>query len=838
MWNNTRLVTILILLLCSIIIHPIMDNNNFTITALSNDKNTNTRNNEEWIIKEIDSSGGGSSQVYIDSNNNPHVLYYRNTDEKICYSFRNGSIWEIIELWDAGKGFMSLSLALDSYDKPHACFYDNILGALIYGYVGVNGWEFHTIESNQTELIQPYIVVDSNDHPHICFTNDTDFKYGVLKNEQWTIEIIDTGSGDVWSSIIQMDSDDNPNIVYYMGYQNNLKYLYKDINGWTYETVESSSDVWDDFSFSMDKWDIPHVCFLDLPNNELIYAVKPYLSWEINTILSYTGGTNPFLISMIGDTMGYSHVVYGVGSLNKPLEYAKYDGIQWTRSSISSSSGATAWPSIDIDNLDHLYISYYDAENDSMSIAYNQKSSDIYPPVLNDDLTDLPPVTGEEMVIRVNATDNIDVYEALAICRVDSEYYNRTMEKDGDGFWQTTVEIPLNALELEYSFVITDIVGNVLNSESEIVEVFDSIPPTAHASYSLVDPLLNQVLFNASKSSDNGIIVNYTWSFQPDGFLINGYGRELLYFFKDCGEYNITLTVLDRESNNDSTSFILMITDQSPPYPTIDYNHDYTVNPGHISVFENKSLNFSAQNSTDNEGITNFTWTLTLGVSVHKYFFGSNVTILFPEVGSYSLLLTVLDANGNSAESKLNITVRRKEDVDTTPLDLDGDGWNNTVEIQVGTDPMDNLSVPQDMDGDGIPDQLDSDIDGDGWNNTIEEEVGTDPFNNISVPPDMDEDDIPDSIDLDRDGDGVANVDDAYPDDEGRWEGPRTVEEVDGAVWWIVGVVFIALVLGLIVGAVLFRKRNSRDEYEIKDGAVDGLGRIGRDGGVEEEGNG
>jgi len=171
--------------------------------------------------------------------------------------------------------------------------------------------------------------------------------------------------------------------------------------------------------------------------------------------------------------------------------------------------------------------------------------------------------------------------------------------------------------------------------------------------------------------------------------------------------------------------------------------------------------------------------------------------------------------------------------------------WSDTDDDGIGDNsdafPYDSYEW-DDTDKDGIGDNSDYDIDGDGWNNTIEMEIGTDIYDNQSFPPDMDLDGIPDSLDSDRDGDGVPNLNDAYPDDGDRWGRPKIVEEGNSAVWWLVIVAVVMLVLGLVVGVVLFTKRGRRrkriGEEEMKDGAVDEIGRVGRDGGGEEVGDG
>jgi len=159
-----------------------------------------------------------------------------------------------------------------------------------------------------------------------------------------------------------------------------------------------------------------------------------------------------------------------------------------------------------------------------------------------------------------------------------------------------------------------------------------------------------------------------------------------------------------------------------------------------------------------------------------------NSTDAFPDDATESLD-TDNDGTGNNADT-----------------DDDNDSFNDDIELTVGTDPLDSLSVPADLDGDGTPDLLDIDRDGDGVDNTtdafpddatesldtdndgignntdtdddndgfnddVEQTVGTDPLDLLSVPSDLDGDGTPDSLDSDRDGDGVENLADAFPDD-------------------------------------------------------------------------
>ena len=64
-----------------------------------------------------------------------------------------------------------------------------------------------------------------------------------------------------------------------------------------------------------------------------------------------------------------------------------------------------------------------------------------------------------------------------------------------------------------------------------------------------------------------------------------------------------------------------------------------------------------------------------------------------------------------------------KENCNTSLIeddDIDGDGYNNTIELLLGTNPNSPSSRPLDYDRDGIPDGIDDDIDNDGMNNTVD----------------------------------------------------------------------------------------------------------------------
>lgn len=143
----------------------------------------------------------------------------------------------------------------------------------------------------------------------------------------------------------------------------------------------------------------------------------------------------------------------------------------------------------------------------------------------------------------------------------------------------------------------------------------------------------------------------------------------------------------------------------------------------------------------------------------------------------------------------------------TEPLpptgDYDNDRMNNEND-PFPTDPTEQY----DTDGDGEGDNSDTDIDGDGYNNTVELLVETDPKDKNDVPEDLDQDMIPDQLDLDADGDGVLK-----DDDEDDLDPDVGLKEGMGNTFWYV-LIILAIVLIFIVIVIMVMKMRKKDDGE------------------------
>ncbi len=108
-------------------------------------------------------------------------------------------------------------------------------------------------------------------------------------------------------------------------------------------------------------------------------------------------------------------------------------------------------------------------------------------------------------------------------------------------------------------------------SETQTV-ILDTEKPIADAGMDINITEAETIIFDASGSSDNYGIINYTWEFKNNiGNLIVSYGIELSYIFNDPGNYEVTLTVTDLAGNQAIDNLSVIVNEIiEPDRPTVD----------------------------------------------------------------------------------------------------------------------------------------------------------------------------------------------------------------------------------------------------------------------------
>ncbi|MCK5228956.1 MAG: PKD domain-containing protein, partial [Desulfobulbaceae bacterium] len=189
--------------------------------------------------------------------------------------------------------------------------------------------------------------------------------------------------------------------------------------------------------------------------------------------------------------------------------------------------------------------------------------------------------------------------------------------------------------------------SNIASVTINIAPVNDA--PVASASASTETgqaPLI--VIFDAGASSDiDGTISNYAWNF-GDGEIGNGSVVE--HIFEVAGTYTIDLIITDDEGGIADTSVVVAVTaaPQVNQSPTASFSASVTSGEAPL-----EDVKFDGTLSYDSDGnISGYIWDFGDGGATGS---GSVAYHTFP-VGSFNVVLTVIDNDGASAQTTVVIS--------------------------------------------------------------------------------------------------------------------------------------------------------------------------------------
>jgi len=195
-----------------------------------------------WVVESIDTLGNALGEGYLalDSQNNPHVIYYSTGDGSLKYAVRKEGVWEVDSLGINNLGYPA-SLALDSQDTPHICYHDGTTYSLKYAVKSGDTWIIETVDgSYPTVSAGQYnsLALDSQDNPHISYSASVkrssqaryynqDLRYAYKHTGTWTIETLDAHPNAAERSCIAVDTGDNVHIGYCHNHYSDLKYVFR-----------------------------------------------------------------------------------------------------------------------------------------------------------------------------------------------------------------------------------------------------------------------------------------------------------------------------------------------------------------------------------------------------------------------------------------------------------------------------------------------------------------------------------------------------------------------------------------------------------------------------------
>ena len=268
-------------------------------------------------------------------------------------------------------------------------------------------------------------------------------------------------------------------------------------------------------------------------------------------------------------------------------------------------------------------------------------------PVFGDHLSSTAATTGDDFTFSMNATDNIGVMLMKVSYKLPGMEDWQTEELfRSDNTYSWTMTLPNDIVgEMVWSFLLMDTSSNEATTEEYSIELLDDEMPIAD----LIGPSESfqhkELTFSAMGSTDNVAIAAYIWTINGETF----YTPSVNYTFADVGTYLIEVLVSDGSNPTVYLNMTVNIRDADDPVvdlvvPELLGNHEM--------------LHADASGSTDNVGITVYSWLLILPGNDRVV--GSGPTFDFDlegVLGTLRLYLTISDAEGNTAQEIREILV-------------------------------------------------------------------------------------------------------------------------------------------------------------------------------------
>ena len=639
----------------------------------------------DWNVEIVTSSGdvGWYNSISIDSNNLPHIGCYDYTYDDLIYSYRTDDQWQSMTVVSEGKVGYATSIVLDSSNLPHISYVDLDNNRLQYAHFNGSQWLIHDIDWVGGDSYDTSIDIGSDDLPHIGYVNNMngELKHAHFNGGKWKITIVDSQDYVGRGCSLSLDSHDRPHIAYLDVSNGNLKYSHFDGETWQTEIIDFAGDVGYSASIAMENNNIPHISYLDNSKSVLKHAMllerEPPQS-TVNPLLSYWQRNQPLPL-----TVSATDNISGVRDVELWYRYSDdnstwYDWILFEKTETSPYLFDFTFPE------GNGYYELYSVATDAHG------NTEIYPET---DIvrcgydTEKPTANGGvDSVITIGDTLSFDGSES----RDNLGIMKYTWYFDGEETWTMYGVNPNYTFDnvgiFEITLEVVDWAG-FRDIDTVLVTVYDDIPPVAEAGDNVEIMEGNKFILDGSSSMDNVCIVDYVWLFMYDGEEKNLSGELVEFAFLKPGVYEIILTVMDEAGNTASDGFNLSVIDITSPEPKAALNGTVVEEGGLYRTEINRTVFFNASSSIDNMGIVNYTWEIDGSRGIEELE-GEKAVHVFTRPGTYTIILRIKDAEGNTGELDFKVEVLEvvigddDNDDDVTPGDDDG---NRTVEGQGGS---------------------------------------------------------------------------------------------------------------------------------------------------------
>jgi hypothetical protein len=326
-------------------------------------------------------TSGMSAAIVVDSDNNPHILYFV-SDYYFYHIYKSGGVWygpypiAEVNYWTLCR-MVDVAMVRDTVNAIMSLEYTGTGDYVLWGkHVGGGTWATEQVPNTLAPTnaggylnvaISPGAGSTSFHVIYVHYNYGNSILYHRKYDSTWTNAdtvsfVPDVSSG--WQHDVAVDANDDPHVTFLVS-DEGIKYRKKTGGAW--EPVELVSAATDPSftAIAIDASNDPHLAYDKDDFGAVCYRAKTTTGWQPEETIGAGGGWNTYgaSIAVVGGDKFVAYYAEG------DLKFAMSTTGGWVSEDVDTAGDVGTHTSLAIDNDGYAHIAYRDADNERLKYA-------------------------------------------------------------------------------------------------------------------------------------------------------------------------------------------------------------------------------------------------------------------------------------------------------------------------------------------------------------------------------------------------------------------------------------------------------------------------------------
>ncbi len=336
----------------------------------------------DWDVEiPVADSSGMSAAIAVDSDNNPHILYFV-SDHHFYHIYKSGGVWygpypiAEVNYWTLCR-MVDVAMVRDTVNAIMFLEYTGTGDYLLWGkHLGGGVWATEQVPNTLAPTdaggylnvaISPGAGSTSFHVIYVHYNYGNSILYHRKYDSTWTNAdtvsfVPDVSSG--WQHDVAVDASDDPHVTFLVS-DEGIKYRKKTGGAW--EPVEQVSAATDPSftAIAIDASNDPHLAYDKDDFGAVCYRTKTASSWQSEETIGPGGGWNTYgaSIALAGGVIFVAYYAEG------DLKFAMRTAGNWISEDVDTAGNVGTHTSLAIDGDGYAHIAYRDADNERLKYA-------------------------------------------------------------------------------------------------------------------------------------------------------------------------------------------------------------------------------------------------------------------------------------------------------------------------------------------------------------------------------------------------------------------------------------------------------------------------------------